>query len=126
MDSHTVNNELINPLPSISTLALTLAWHNVSTAGQSNQFGGTVGAQLPGFLTVAPVLSPKQKDQNLERIIHFDFHPSTLRNGAESYMLTLASVTLNSLKMYWGMLYSAIGSTTKYWYLADLSAGQYW
>uniref|UniRef100_A0A0E9U7H2 Uncharacterized protein n=1 Tax=Anguilla anguilla TaxID=7936 RepID=A0A0E9U7H2_ANGAN len=27
--------------------------------------------------------------------------------------------------MYWGILYSAIGSTTKYWYLADLSAGQY-
>lgn len=40
--------------------------------------------------------------------------------------LTLASVTLNSLRMYWGMLYSAIGSTTKYWYRADLSAGQYW
>lgn len=41
-------------------------------------------------------------------------------------LLTLASVTLNSLRIYWGMLYSAIGSTTKYWYLADLSAGQYW
>lgn len=40
--------------------------------------------------------------------------------------LTLASVTLNSLRMYWGMLYSAIGSTTKYWYLAERSAGQYW
>lgn len=40
--------------------------------------------------------------------------------------LTLASVTLNSLRMYWGMLYSAMGSTTKYWYLADRSAGQYW
>lgn len=39
---------------------------------------------------------------------------------------TLASVTLNSLRMYWGMLYSAIGSTTKYWYLAERSAGQYW
>ena len=24
------------------------------------------------------------------------------------------------------MLYSARGSTTKYWYLADLSLGQYW
>lgn len=41
-------------------------------------------------------------------------------------LLTLASVTLNSLRIYWGMLYSAMGSTTKYWYLADLSAGQYW
>lgn len=40
--------------------------------------------------------------------------------------LTLASVTLNSRRMYWGMLYSAIGSTTKYWYLAERSAGQYW
>lgn len=40
--------------------------------------------------------------------------------------LTRASVTLNSLRMYWGMLYSAIGSTTKYWYLAERSAGQYW
>lgn len=40
--------------------------------------------------------------------------------------LTLASVTLNSLRMYWGMLYSAMGSTTKYWYLAERSAGQYW
>lgn len=39
---------------------------------------------------------------------------------------TRASVTLNSLRMYWGMLYSAIGSTTKYWYLAERSAGQYW
>ncbi|KAF3858010.1 hypothetical protein F7725_011211 [Dissostichus mawsoni] len=38
---------------------------------------------------------------------------------------TLASVTLNSLRMYWGMLYSAMGSTTKYWYLAERSAGQY-
>lgn len=28
--------------------------------------------------------------------------------------------------MYWGMLYSAMGSTTKYWYLAERSAGQYW
>ncbi len=40
--------------------------------------------------------------------------------------LTLASVTLNSRRMYWGMLYSAMGSTTKYWYLAERSAGQYW
>lgn len=29
--------------------------------------------------------------------------------------LTRASVTLNSRRMYCGMLYSAIGSTTKYW-----------
>ena len=29
--------------------------------------------------------------------------------------LTRASVTLNSRRIYWGMLYSAIGSTTKYW-----------
>lgn len=29
--------------------------------------------------------------------------------------LTLASVTLNSRRIYCGMLYSAIGSTTKYW-----------
>lgn len=29
--------------------------------------------------------------------------------------LTLASVTLNSRRMYCGMLYSAMGSTTKYW-----------
>lgn len=35
-------------------------------------------------------------------------------------------MTLNSLSIYCGMLYSAIGSTTKYWYLADLSLGQYW
>lgn len=47
-------------------------------------------------------------------------------NSVKQCLLTLASVTLNSLRMYWGMLYSAIGSTTKYWYLADLSAGQYW
>lgn len=40
--------------------------------------------------------------------------------------LTLASVTLNSRRMYWGMLYSAMGSTTKYWYRAERSAGQYW
>lgn len=39
--------------------------------------------------------------------------------------LTRASVTLNSRRMYWGMLYSAMGSTTKYWYLAERSAGQY-
>lgn len=44
----------------------------------------------------------------------------------KAHPLTLASVTLNSLRIYWGMLYSAMGSTTKYWYLADLSAGQYW
>lgn len=30
-------------------------------------------------------------------------------------ILTRASVTLNSRRMYWGMLYSAMGSTTKYW-----------
>lgn len=42
------------------------------------------------------------------------------------WWLTLASVTLNSRRMYWGMLYSAMGSTTKYWYLAERSAGQYW
>jgi len=35
-------------------------------------------------------------------------------------------VTLNSRRIYCGMLYSARGSTTKYWYLADLSLGQYW
>lgn len=49
-------------------------------------------------------------------------------NGYEHKVgrLTLASVTLNSLRIYCGMLYSAMGSTTKYWYLADRSAGQYW
>ena len=41
-------------------------------------------------------------------------------------ILTLASVTLNSLSVYSGMLYSAWGSTTKYWYLADRESGQYW
>ena len=49
-----------------------------------------------------------------------------VHSGNGRSVLTLASVTLNSLRMYWGMLYSAMGSTTKYWYLADLSAGQYW
>jgi hypothetical protein len=34
--------------------------------------------------------------------------------------------TLNSLRMYWGMLYSAIGSTTKQSYRTDRSFGQYW
>lgn len=47
-------------------------------------------------------------------------------NTEVNWWLTLASVTLNSRRMYWGMLYSAIGSTTKYWYLAERSAGQYW
>lgn len=50
----------------------------------------------------------------------------TLLFVEEKPRLTLASVTLNSLRMYWGMLYSAMGSTTKYWYLAERSAGQYW
>ena len=35
-------------------------------------------------------------------------------------------MTLNSRNIYCGMLYSAMGSTTKYWYLADRSLGQYW
>ena len=35
-----------------------------------------------------------------------------------------ASVTLNSLNRYWGILYSASGSTTKHWYRADRSLGQ--
>lgn len=51
---------------------------------------------------------------------------SSIFSSTKCCVLTLASVTLNSLRMYWGMLYSAMGSTTKYWYLADLSAGQYW
>jgi len=41
-------------------------------------------------------------------------------------LITRASVTLNSRSMYCGMLYSAIGSTTKYWYRAERSLGQYW
>ena len=36
-----------------------------------------------------------------------------------------ASVTLNSRRRHCGMLYSARGSTTKHWYRADLSDGQY-
>lgn len=45
--------------------------------------------------------------------------------GEPADELTLASVTLNSRRMYCGMLYSAMGSTTKYWYRAERSAGQY-
>lgn len=60
--------------------------------------------------------APIQQCQNLSSIL----------SSTNCCVLTLASVTLNSLRMYWGMLYSAMGSTTKYWYLADLSAGQYW
>lgn len=45
--------------------------------------------------------------------------------GEPAVALTLASVTLNSRRMYCGMLYSAMGSTTKYWYRAERSAGQY-
>jgi hypothetical protein len=43
-----------------------------------------------------------------------DGHAS-MQIGILSLTLTLASVTLNSRRIYWGMLYSAIGSTTKYW-----------
>lgn len=55
-----------------------------------------------------------------------DFSLQSKGRGRAQRWLTLASVTLNSRRMYWGMLYSAMGSTTKYWYLAERSAGQYW
>lgn len=44
---------------------------------------------------------------------HVNSHAGTAKPGQGEP--TLASVTLNSRKMYWGMLYSAMGSTTKYW-----------
>lgn len=40
--------------------------------------------------------------------------------------LSIVSVTLNSLSMYWGMLYSVMGSTTNVSYRIDRSEGQYW
>ncbi len=66
------------------------------------------------FSWVIPYLTIKSYDIN------------TVSRASLGIKPTLASVTLNSLSIYWGMLYSAIGSTTKYWYLADLSLGQYW
>lgn len=64
--------------------------------------------------------------RHVRRHIRVHTHVGTYAAFHTQSELTLASVTLNSLRMYWGMLYSAIGSTTKYWYLADRSAGQYW
>ena len=54
--------------------------------------------------------------ENITACLEFPNNPGVgdLELSENVMILTLASVTLNSLRMYWGMLYSAMGSTTKY------------
>lgn len=87
-----------------------------------------VGPFQPGYSMSSPPLTiPENTGHSAEPTNPVPWaspsHPIELPQPSPAP--TLASVTLNSLRMYWGMLYSAMGSTTKYWYRAERSAGQY-
>ena len=95
-------------------------------------------------VTLKLLPSPAKWELSLNSFSYFISH-SALRGEMYKKESKQIFVTLNSLRMYWGMLYSASGSTTKYWYLrrrkkyekiqtkkklvshlADRSLGQYW